>query len=991
MSIPPYYTTNGSNLQFNYNNQTTNVILIGFSLTGTEYIASEGATTNALFNYNNGQAQNLEGLYNVLNSLPVPTIGTPFKAPMVRIPLCADYWLAGSASTTTQTFNGLTTSTTSYPYGTPTTSFPSQKRYDQGIAKIINTIYNNIKNPILQAATVFILDLHWNYSTSSSSQNSANGSTGSTANEEQLGQQTPMALASNSPMFWQSVALCYGVNSNYIPLSSTSRYFSDNSLDFNPATVFFELYNEPYLSGPGVPLGDSQMSCYTDKFDCYIYGTYYYSNNNTYKAYTSGMGQLYNMIRGTPYTGSTTPSGNVVYNMILFNAAEIYGYINFNPSDNTAPFSYSPTIDVTGNIGNTYNCFTKLINAIQNETITSITDPINQSKYSTATVFNVCIGFHPYSTSEYNNSTTPPYSKAPGYNYFGNNYLDIYGVNTTNNGLYDSSGSSGTYETPLFGNMLYCLTNINAFSSNNEFYVNLPIICTETGQYSYPWNNAYEPPTTYSNPSNASLSDLQQFIALTSEVTGSSTSVYGYAGGWFDQSGKNLYAGPALVGTLLNYQEYNVSYSLWAYRNAQYSENTTLNSQTSNGAMWGAYQPDCFCNNSSNSSYSTSDVLYLLSDTANPLNNFITFSDNSSEVSLVNSLPVSLNGNSGADMGFIWANYMAAPLPTPTSTPPTAPRPPTAPTPTAPTPTAPTPTAPTPSTIQSNSLQNLSIKTIPNPIIAGQPATITYQNISYLPIPNNNYVLKNSFNVTVSSVFSADNSDMFTFTNVDLMAGLNVLYVYNLTTASMSSTFNIEVSSICFREGTKILCRNGYLPIEQLNKSVYVKTYKNGYKKVKYLIKTKMINSSKKTINKLYLMRKSKNNGLIEDLFVTGSHALLKNQLSEKEAKKMNTLLSNFKDVNYERTIDDKQKVLACFDKRFEEYNKEGYFNIYHIVLEDENNNTYKNYGIYANGILAESTMEKTLNKLNDFDLINIDKSNIVKSKLTANKYLINI
>jgi hypothetical protein len=286
-------------------------------------------------------------------------------------------------------------------------------------------------------------------------------------------------------------------------------------------------------------------------------------------------------------------------------------------------------------------------------------------------------------------------------------------------------------------------------------------------------------------------------------------------------------------------------------------------------------------------------------------------------------------------------------------------------------PPTPTPT-PTP-----NSNPNLIITTIPNPIIAAQPATIIYQSSTYLPIPNNNYVLKNSLDVTVSSVFSAKNSDSFTFTKVYLMAGLNILYVYNLTTASMSPTFNVEVSAVCFRQGTKILCRNGYLPIEQLDETVYVKTNKHGYKKVKYLIKTKMINSSKKTINKLYVMKKTEKNGLIEDLFVTGSHALLKDQLSEKEEKRMDLLLSNFKDVNYERMIDDKQKVLACFDKRFEEYNEEGYFNIYHIVLEDENNKTYKNYGIYANGILAESTMEKTLSKLNNFDLINVDKSNI--------------
>ena len=254
-------------------------------------------------------------------------------------------------------------------------------------------------------------------------------------------------------------------------------------------------------------------------------------------------------------------------------------------------------------------------------------------------------------------------------------------------------------------------------------------------------------------------------------------------------------------------------------------------------------------------------------------------------------------------------------------------------------------------------------------------------------------------------------STTFTFRNVYLIAGLNVLYIYNLTTSSMSPTFNenaiqIEVSSICFKEGTYILCYNKgtndkYIPIEQLNESVYVKTNKHGYKKVKYLIKTKMINSSKKTINKLYVMKMTEKNGLIEDLYVTGSHALLKDELSEKEEKQMDKLLSIFKDVNYDKMIDDKYKVLACFDKRFEEYNEEGYYNIYHIVLEDDKG-VYKNYGIYANGILAESTMEDTLSKMNHYDLINIDNSNIIieksisikdiflKSNSKAKKYLNN-
>jgi hypothetical protein len=121
---------------------------------------------------------------------------------------------------------------------------------------------------------------------------------------------------------------------------------------------------------------------------------------------------------------------------------------------------------------------------------------------------------------------------------------------------------------------------------------------------------------------------------------------------------------------------------------------------------------------------------------------------------------------------------------------------------------------------------DLTVNTIPNPIIAGKPATITYQSSAYLPIRNNKYVLKNQLGVTVSSVFTADNSDLFTFTNVYIMTGLNVLYIYNRTSTSMSPTFNINVSALCFRQVTKNfsynkVMNNKYIPIKQLNNTVF--------------------------------------------------------------------------------------------------------------------------------------------------------------------------
>ena len=285
------------------------------------------------------------------------------------------------------------------------------------------------------------------------------------------------------------------------------------------------------------------------------------------------------------------------------------------------------------------------------------------------------------------------------------------------------------------------------------------------------------------------------------------------------------------------------------------------------------------------------------------------------------------------------------------------------------------------------------ITTSPTQIVAGSPATISYQNANLPPIKGNTYVLKNQIGLKVSDNFVVPNNvnlSTFYFTNVYLNSGLNTLTIFNITTgANIGATFeesalNIEVSTVCFKEGTKIMCRtpdcDRYLPIEQLDDNVYVKTYKHGYKRVKYLLQSKLINTDKRSINKLYVMKKTSENKLIEDLYVTGSHALLVDKLDENTLLKMNKLLNKL-DIEYERKIDDKEKLIACFDKRFKEHNELGLFNIYHLVLENDDNE-YTNYGIYANGILAESTDEITLSRMKDFKLINLEyKEKVEKEK----------
>ena len=234
----------------------------------------------------------------------------------------------------------------------------------------------------------------------------------------------------------------------------------------------------------------------------------------------------------------------------------------------------------------------------------------------------------------------------------------------------------------------------------------------------------------------------------------------------------------------------------------------------------------------------------------------------------------------------------------------------------------------------------------------------------------------------------------------------------------------IDISSICFKEGTKILCmidkKEQYISIESIKENTFVKIYNkigyNGnYRKAKFIVKSSLENSFEHTINKLYRIKKEKHSKLIEDLYVTGSHALLLDKLSDTEFEKMSRLvehyntytirfeneenidsdkLENMKSLmkyynDYKLELNDKYKLIAYFDERFEEVNDEGIYNIYHLVLE--NANKYDNYGIWANGILAESTCEISLSRFPGYEKINFKGVTNGLIKLKREKESINV
>jgi len=234
--------------------------------------------------------------------------------------------------------------------------------------------------------------------------------------------------------------------------------------------------------------------------------------------------------------------------------------------------------------------------------------------------------------------------------------------------------------------------------------------------------------------------------------------------------------------------------------------------------------------------------------------------------------------------------------------------------------------------------------------------------------------------------------------------GLKICYPNgNFVNGQGNDEINVTVKTICFKEGTKILClidkKEIYIPIEDIRENTFVKIYRRGgrheFKKATCIMKSALQNSEKKTVHKLYKLVKEKNPRLIEDLYVTGGHAILYDRLTDTQLEKMKDLIEGYnnfevhfeneeeleetdaerlevfkkelkKKNEYKLMIEDKYKLIAYFDDSFEEVNQDRIYYIYHIVLE--NTDKFDNYAIYANGILTESTREVNTESLPGYE-----------------------
>jgi uncharacterized delta-60 repeat protein len=175
-------------------------------------------------------------------------------------------------------------------------------------------------------------------------------------------------------------------------------------------------------------------------------------------------------------------------------------------------------------------------------------------------------------------------------------------------------------------------------------------------------------------------------------------------------------------------------------------------------------------------------------------------------------------------------------------------------------------------------------------------------------------------------------------------------------------------SVLCFKEDTKILCfvndKEEYLPIQDIRRDTLVKTYSSGYKKVDIIGTKKMYNpgNNLKSKDRLYKCTKENYPEITEDLIITGCHSILTNHVTVEQRKLTEELMGNV------YVTENHHRLPACVDDRAEPYTQEGVHNIWHIALE--HSDYYMNYGIYANGLLVETTSKRMLKELSGMDLL---------------------
>jgi hypothetical protein len=174
----------------------------------------------------------------------------------------------------------------------------------------------------------------------------------------------------------------------------------------------------------------------------------------------------------------------------------------------------------------------------------------------------------------------------------------------------------------------------------------------------------------------------------------------------------------------------------------------------------------------------------------------------------------------------------------------------------------------------------------------------------------------------------------------------------------------------CFLQGSKILRLNPdtyveeYVHVESLRKGDLIKTVNHGFKSIEILGKRDIpepLRIADKN-SRLYWFRKSHIAELKEDLCVTGDHCILYKSISDEKKEQVLDHMGKI------YITDGHYRVPAFLDDRAESHKDPAKATVWHFALE--NTNVYHNYGVYANGLLVETSSINYMRNHSNMELI---------------------
>jgi hypothetical protein len=177
----------------------------------------------------------------------------------------------------------------------------------------------------------------------------------------------------------------------------------------------------------------------------------------------------------------------------------------------------------------------------------------------------------------------------------------------------------------------------------------------------------------------------------------------------------------------------------------------------------------------------------------------------------------------------------------------------------------------------------------------------------------------------------------------------------------------------CFLQGSKILHfdpesnTESYVPVETLRKGDLVKTFMSGYKPVSHIGFKQLDNPAKNpdVRDRLYgLTAKQVNpdSEFDEPLYLTGRHSVLRNDLVYSD---LDILRKYMGDVF---VTENHYRVPIFMDQRAKPYTNNEPVTIWHFALEHPD--IEQNYGVYANGILVESSSAEYMTEHSNMKLL---------------------